>query len=88
MMYELYKLNFDEWKAQLNYTDDKQAKADWQEWYGENAKYIYEVVMQGDSASSICGVETFTGTYNAYGLGRDLENITLGQMFEAIFSGF
>lgn len=88
MMYMFYKLSFAEWKEQLGYTDEEQAKADWSEWYGEDAKYIYEAVMQGDATSGICGVETFAGTYNAYGLGQDKENITREQMLDAIFSGF
>lgn len=88
MVYMFYKLSFAEWKEQLGYTDEEQAKADWSEWYGEDVKYIYEAVMQGDATSDICGVETFAGTYNAYGLGQDKENITREQMLDAIFSGF
>ena len=87
-VYKVYKLNFDEWKKHLNYTDNTQAKADWQEWFGEDAKYIYEAVMQDDRISAIYGVGTFAGTYNACGLAQDKENITREQMLNAIFSGF
>ena len=88
MVYMFYKLSFAEWKEQLGYTDEEQAKADWQEWYGEDAKYIYEAVMQNDCTSAICGVETFAGTYNASGLGRDLEISQKEQNLEGNFSEF